>query len=54
MEYYSAERNSTFHNSVGETGEYLAKWCKPGGERQIPYDLTCKCTLINKTSKQAK
>ena len=27
---------------------------KPGGERQIPYDLTYKWNLINKTNKQAK
>ena len=26
----------------------------PGGERQIPYDLTCKWNLINETNKQAK
>ena len=25
---------------------------KPGGERQIPYDLTCKWNQINKTNKQ--
>ena len=27
---------------------------KPGGERQIPYDLTYKWNLINKTNKHAK
>ena len=27
---------------------------KPGGERQIPYDLTFNWSLINETSKQAK
>ena len=26
----------------GGTGDYYAKWNKPGGERQIPYDLTYK------------
>ena len=36
------------------TGEHYAKWSKPGGERQIPYDLTYKCNLINKTNKQGK
>ena len=36
------------------TGEHYAKWNKPGGERQIPYDLTYKWNLINKTNKQAK
>ena len=30
-----------------------AKWNKPGSERQIPYDLTYKWKLINKTNKQA-
>ena len=34
------------------TGEHYAKWNKPGGERQIPYDLTYMWNLINKTSKQ--
>ena len=29
-------------------------WKKAGGERQIPYDLTYKWNLINKTKKQAK
>ena len=37
-----------------KTGEHYAKWNKPGGERQIPYDLTYKWNLIDKTSKQAK
>ena len=36
------------------TGEHDAKWNKPGGERQILYDLTYKWKLINKTDKQAK
>ena len=34
------------------TGEHYAKWNKPGGERQIPYDLTYKWNLINKSNKQ--
>ena len=36
------------------TGDHDAKWNRPGGERQIPYDLTFKGKLINKTNKQAK
>ena len=28
------------------TGEYYAKWSKPGSERQIPYDLTYEWNLI--------
>ena len=41
-------------NSMDGTGEHYAKWNKPGGERQIPYDLIFKWNLINKTNKQAK
>ena len=44
----------TLHNHMDGTGEHYAKWYKPGGERQIPYDLTFKWNLINKTNKQAK
>ena len=44
----------TLHNSMDGTGENYAKSNKPGGERQIPYDLTCKWNLVNKTNKQAK
>ena len=42
------------HNSMDGSGEHYAKWSKPGGERQIPYDLTYKWNLVNKTNKQAK
>ena len=34
--------------------EHYAKWNKPGGERQIPYDFIFKWYLINKINKQAK
>ena len=35
------------------TGKHYAKGNKPGGERQIPYDLTFNRNLMNKqTSKQ--
>ena len=40
--------------SMDGTGEHYAKLNKPGGEREIPYNLTCKWNLINKTNKQAK
>ena len=30
------------------TGEHYAKRNKPGGEGQIPYDLTCNWNIINK------
>ena len=44
----------TLRDSVDGTGEHYAKWNKPGGERQIPYDFTYKQNLINKTNKQAQ
>ena len=44
----------TLRNSMDGSGEYYAKWNKPGGKRQIPYDLTYKWNLINQTNKQAK
>ena len=57
MEYYAAERKKellTLCDSMGGTGEHYAKWNKPGSEGQIPYDLTYKWNLINKTNKQSK
>ena len=44
----------TICDSMDGTGEPYAKWNKPGGEGQIPYDLTFIWNLINKTNKQAK
>ena len=44
----------TLWDSMDGTGEHYAKWNKPGGEGQIPCDLTYKWNLINKTNKQAK
>ena len=46
------EGASTLCNSMDGTEEHYAKWNKPGSETQIPYDLTYKWNLINKTSKQ--
>ena len=56
MEFYAAERKKapTLCNSMDGSGEHYAKRNKPGGERQIPYDLTFNSNLINKTNKQAK
>ena len=58
MEYYAAERKKEllpFATAwMDGTGEHYTKWNKPGGERQIPHDLTYKWNLINKTNKQAK
>ena len=36
------EGTSTFYDSMDGTGESYGKWNKPGGERQIPYDLSYK------------
>ena len=44
----------TLCDCMDGTGEHYAKWNKPGGERQIPYDFTYKWNLINKANKQAK
>ena len=48
------EQTPTFHDSLDGSGEYYAKWNKPGSERQIPYDLSYKGNIINKTNKHAK
>ena len=47
------EGNPTLHDNMDGTGGHYAKRNKPGSERQIPYDLTYKWDLINKTNKQA-
>ena len=56
MEYYTAERRKELLPFVTAWMELenimLSK--KPGGKRQIPYDLTFNWNLINKTNKQAK
>ena len=44
----------TLHNSMDGTEKQCTKWKKTGGKRQIPYDLTYKWNLINKTNKWAK
>ena len=44
----------TLCDSMDGTGEHYAKWNKPGGKGQIPYDLTFNWSLINKRKKQAK
>ena len=48
------EGAATFCDSMDGTGEHYAQGNKPGGERQIPYDLTYKWNLIYETNKQAK
>ena len=37
---------------MDETGKHYAKRNKPGGERQILYDLTYKWNIVNKRSKK--
>ena len=55
MEHQAAERKKgapTLCNNMDGSGEHYVKLNKPGDERQIPYDLTYKWNLINKTNKQ--
>ena len=58
MELYAAERKKELllfvTDSMDGNGEHYAKQNMPGGERQIPYDLTFNRNLTNKTNKQAK
>ena len=57
MEYYTAERKKEllpFATTWMELESIMLKQNKPGGERQIPYDLTFNRNLINETNKQAK
>ena len=58
MELYAAERKKELllfvTDSMDGNGERYAKQNTPGGERQIPYDLTFNRNLTNKTNKQAK
>ena len=42
----------TLRDVMDGTGKHYAKWNKPSDERQIPYDLSYKWNVINKTSKQ--
>ena len=52
---HSKEKGApTLCNNMCGSGEHYAKLNKPGSERQIPYDFTCKWNLINKRNKQAK
>ena len=44
----------TLCDSMDGTGEYYAKWNKPGSEGQIPYDLTFNWNITNKRKKQTK
>ena len=44
----------TLCNSMDGTVEHYAKLNKPGGEGQIPYDLTVNWNIINRRRKQTK
>ena len=44
----------TFHDSMNGSVEHYDKGNNPTGEIKIPYDLTYKWNLINKTNKWAK
>ena len=56
MELRSREKEGayTLCNSMGGTGEHYAEWTKPGGEGQIPYDLTFNWNIINRRKKETK
>ena len=57
IESYTAERMKELQPFVTawmELESIMLKQNKPGGERQIPYDLTFNRNLINETNKQAK
>ena len=41
----------TLCKSMDGTGEHYAKWNKPDGEGQIPYDLTFNWNIINRKKK---
>ena len=42
------EGTPTHYDKMDGTGERDAQWNKPGGEGQIPYDVTYKWNLNNK------
>ena len=44
----------TLCDSMNGTGEHYAKWNKPGGEGQIPYDLTYKWNIIQQNRQASK
>ena len=42
------KENVTLCDSMYRPGEHYAKWNKPVRERQVPYDFTHMCNLMNK------
>ena len=52
---YSRKKGEpTLHDSTDGPVEHYAEWSNPSGERQIPYDLTYKWNLLNKTNEYTK
>ena len=51
LHHKKEEGAPTLHNSMDGSGDHYGKWNKPGGERQMPYDLTYKES--NQQNKQA-
>ena len=49
---YKNEESFLLCNSMDRPGEHYAKWNKPVGERQIPYDFTHMWNLINKLNRK--
>ena len=57
MEYYAAERKKEllpFMTAWMELESIMLSGVSQAVKKQIPYDLTYKWKLINKTNKQAK
>ena len=48
LSYKDEENAAHLCNSMDGLGEHYAKWNKPVGERQIPYDYTYVWNLMNK------
>ena len=51
---HKKEENFTLCDSMDGSGEHYAKWNKPVGEVNIPYDLTFNWDIINRRKKQTK
>ena len=49
--YIKEAEGPTLHNSMDGTGEHYAKWNKPGGEGQVPYDLTFNWNIVKQKKK---
>ena len=45
---YKKDGNLALCYSMDGPGEHYAKWNKPLREKQVPYDFTHMCNLVNK------